>query len=419
MSLKNRLLTICVVLALGVVVIAAPDDGASAATSNGWTTTGSVSGTQVARGSSVTVTISVVSSTELQRADRPRDLQRVHEVVSAILGWAIVHAQRSRVSSPQRGPCRRTRRRPRMLSRSGVFGAGWNGLAHWNDNAARITVTVAGATTTTSPQPSTTSTEATTTTAKPTTTTAKPTTTTQAPRRRRRRRPRRPGRRRRRRRRRRRPSRRRRRRRPRRPRRRRRRRRPPTTTQATTTTAKPTTTTQATTTTTQAPTTTATGAHGSLLDSASGRCLAHGRSVRGASPTDGRAPPDQQRAEPHQGRGRQRAGTGDRQLAGPPTRSSNGPRAVGHRRGHRARPESRRNGGSRDAAGDLTTDQNACYPTLRTGSGQCPESIGLGQVRYQYHPLAFTNGTPWCSPPSTSTTRTRSGAAATRASSRG
>ena len=45
-----------------------------------------------------------------------------------------------------------------------------------------------------------------------------------------------------------------------------------------------------------------------------------------------------------------------------------------------------------DAAGDLTTDQNACYPTLRTGSGQCPESIGLGQVRYQYHPLAFTNG---------------------------
>ena len=62
MSLKNRLLTICVVLALGVVVIAAPDDGASAATSNGWTTTGSVSGTQVARGSSVTVTISVVSS---------------------------------------------------------------------------------------------------------------------------------------------------------------------------------------------------------------------------------------------------------------------------------------------------------------------------------------------------------------------
>ena len=45
-----------------------------------------------------------------------------------------------------------------------------------------------------------------------------------------------------------------------------------------------------------------------------------------------------------------------------------------------------------DATGDLTSDQNSCYPTFRTGSGQCPESIGLGQVRYQYHPLAFTNG---------------------------
>src|SRR6185369_7082881 len=45
-----------------------------------------------------------------------------------------------------------------------------------------------------------------------------------------------------------------------------------------------------------------------------------------------------------------------------------------------------------DAAGDMTSDQNACYPTFRTGSGQCPESIGLGQVRYQYHTIAFTNG---------------------------
>ena len=45
-----------------------------------------------------------------------------------------------------------------------------------------------------------------------------------------------------------------------------------------------------------------------------------------------------------------------------------------------------------DARGDYTSDQNACYPTVRTGSGQCPESVGLGQVRYQYHTLAFTNG---------------------------
>jgi autotransporter family porin len=39
--------------------------------------------------------------------------------------------------------------------------------------------------------------------------------------------------------------------------------------------------------------------------------------------------------------------------------------------------------------GDLTSDQNNCHPELRTGSGQCPESIGLLQVRYQYHLEAF------------------------------
>jgi autotransporter family porin len=39
--------------------------------------------------------------------------------------------------------------------------------------------------------------------------------------------------------------------------------------------------------------------------------------------------------------------------------------------------------------GDLTSNQNNCHPQLRTGSGQCPESIGLLQVRYQYHLEAF------------------------------
>ncbi len=41
------------------------------------------------------------------------------------------------------------------------------------------------------------------------------------------------------------------------------------------------------------------------------------------------------------------------------------------------------------AGGDLTSDQNACHPTKRTSSGQCPESIGLLQVRYLYHGEAF------------------------------
>lgn len=42
--------------------------------------------------------------------------------------------------------------------------------------------------------------------------------------------------------------------------------------------------------------------------------------------------------------------------------------------------------------GDLTTDQSQCYPSLRTTDGSaCPESYGLGQVRYPYHMSAMTD----------------------------
>lgn len=41
--------------------------------------------------------------------------------------------------------------------------------------------------------------------------------------------------------------------------------------------------------------------------------------------------------------------------------------------------------------GDLTSDQDACHPLKRTSSGQCPESVGLLQVRYRPHLEAFEN----------------------------
>ncbi len=44
------------------------------------------------------------------------------------------------------------------------------------------------------------------------------------------------------------------------------------------------------------------------------------------------------------------------------------------------------------AGGDRTSDQSECHPDLRTGAGQdCPESIGLLQVRWLYHKEAFEN----------------------------
>ena len=44
-----------------------------------------------------------------------------------------------------------------------------------------------------------------------------------------------------------------------------------------------------------------------------------------------------------------------------------------------------------DSRGDLTNDQSHCHPWLRTSSGPCPESYGLGQVRYWYHMPAMDN----------------------------
>jgi hypothetical protein len=43
-----------------------------------------------------------------------------------------------------------------------------------------------------------------------------------------------------------------------------------------------------------------------------------------------------------------------------------------------------------DAGGDKTTDPNLCHPLVRSPL-PCPESVGLGQVRYRYHMPAFAN----------------------------
>ena len=41
------------------------------------------------------------------------------------------------------------------------------------------------------------------------------------------------------------------------------------------------------------------------------------------------------------------------------------------------------------AGGDLTTDQTLCHPTVRTTSGPCPESVGLSQIRFEFHGPAY------------------------------
>ena len=43
------------------------------------------------------------------------------------------------------------------------------------------------------------------------------------------------------------------------------------------------------------------------------------------------------------------------------------------------------------ATGDPTSDLAACHPLLRGESSTCPESVGLGQVRFAYHSVAFAH----------------------------
>jgi autotransporter family porin len=46
---------------------------------------------------------------------------------------------------------------------------------------------------------------------------------------------------------------------------------------------------------------------------------------------------------------------------------------------------------NQNARGDFSSNQTSCHPDVRTSSGDCPESVGLMQVRYLYHGSAFTD----------------------------
>jgi hypothetical protein len=330
MSLKKRLLTVVSVLVLGIGIVAFRDGSADAASSNGWTTSVTVNSAQVARGSSVTVTVNVASSKvsnalvdlEIYNGST-KAFQQVWDGQSfqANVGrqftvtW-IVPASEATTTH---------------VVRVGIFGPGWNGLALWDDDAARFTVTAPSGTTTTTQA-------TTTTTVKPTTTTVKPTTTTQA---------------------------------------------------TTTTTVKPTTTTVKPTTTTQAPPPPPTGHFstlppGSVLPS-DAACAAAVRPMAERRP--GNVTANHTKGAAVSGLARVTGdftGTTDEIIEWASCKWGIDEDVV------RAQI-AKESWWHQDAKGDFTSDQNVCDPILRTASGQCPESIGLGQVRYQYHTLAFTN----------------------------
>ena len=307
-----------IVGSLGGVAWWGTSASAASATSNGWTTSGTVSATTVTRGSYVIVTLRVKSS-----------MSRSALIDIEILGSnQTVH---QKFWDSQQFSAGQTRRYKTIWTvppgaaltnhtvRAGVFGTGWSHLDHWNNNVATFGVTAS-------------STQA------PTTTRA--TTTTQAP----------------------------------------------TTTRATTTTQAPTTT-RATTTTTRPP---ATGRFSTLPVGATlpteTECAARVRK----SPE----------IRSYNAIFNQTKGSGP---------NSGNPRVTGNFTGTtdeilqwtackwgidedivRAQI-AKESWWKHDSRGDMTSDQTHCHPELRTNGSTCPESYGLGQVRYWYHMSAMTD----------------------------
>ena len=162
MSLKNRLLAILAVLALGITVMwAAQNEGTNAATSNGWTTTATASGPQVAPGGVVTVTVNVTASSATSALV---DLEIYNGSTKSFQQFWDGQAFTPNVPRQFTATWTVPANEPMTVHvvKVGVFGAGWNGLAHWNDDATRITVTAAGATATTAATTTTTTTTTTT-----------------------------------------------------------------------------------------------------------------------------------------------------------------------------------------------------------------------------------------------------------------
>jgi autotransporter family porin len=298
---------------------------ATTATANGWTTSGAVNATAVARGSTAIVTVTVRSSTsrsaliDVEISDSNSKVhQRVWDSESFYAGQTKTY--KTLWTVPANAAL------VKHNVRVGVFETGWRSLQHWNNDAASFTVTEGSPTTTTASATSTSSTQQPTTTRQPTTT--------------------------------------------------------PTTSIAATST------TQATTTTTQPPTSSrfSTLPVGATLPG-DAECAARVRKspeIRSYNATFNQT----KGAAPHPVNPRVTGnftGSTDEILQWVACKWGVDEDIV------RAQI-AKESWWKHATGGDLTTDQSRCHPELRTTNGSpCPESYGLGQVRYAYHTQAMTD----------------------------
>ena len=171
------------VLAVGIIFNASTRDQAAAAvqTSGGWTTKATSSPSTVAPGSTVTVTVTVTSATTRRALVDLEVYSATGRVYQHAWDGQSFTAGKTRTFSIA-WPIPASEATGTHTVRVGIFGAGWGPLQHWNNTAGQFAVT---ATTTTVPPTTTTTTTVppttTTTTVPPTTTTVPPTTTTTPP----------------------------------------------------------------------------------------------------------------------------------------------------------------------------------------------------------------------------------------------
>jgi hypothetical protein len=169
------------VVGAALTAVVMPQASATAATSNGWTTTATNAPATVRRGDTVTIAVSVTSATTVSGlvdlemyTSSGRVMQTAWTSQSFVAGQPLIFTTSWAVPANESMSTHTVK--------IGVFRPDWSQLLHWNDSARTFSVGAAGTTTTTA-APTTTNTIAatTTTTMRPTTTTTAATTTTVRP----------------------------------------------------------------------------------------------------------------------------------------------------------------------------------------------------------------------------------------------
>ena len=175
---RCRVLMSAVLVATALAVLPATKATAAPVTAGGFTTSASAAPTEVRRGSTVSLAVSVTASTNRQALVDVEVYDGTGRQVFQHWWDAETFAAFQARTFTARWSVPTGQPHGRYTIKVGVFSAGWGTLHHWNDSAASFQVLSSSTSTTTTTTSPTTTTTSSTTTTSPTTTTTSSTTTT-------------------------------------------------------------------------------------------------------------------------------------------------------------------------------------------------------------------------------------------------